>query len=222
MPCETFQNALVEAAASGLQPQGELRAHLDACPACRTAFVQEQSLFSSIDSSLRAAVNAEIPASLLPRVRASIAEEPAVTRGWIPGWLAMAGAAAMLVALIAVLTVRRTSLGQLPATTASKASAPAPNVPPQKTQNPNPALPASTNFVSPVRTAGTHLPAPHNAMPEVLVPRDQEALLASYAEQWNQRMRAPLVAAKVFSPLQIAPIQIDQLDVKLMAEEQAQ
>jgi hypothetical protein len=63
-------------------------------------------------------------------------------------------------------------------------------------------------------------------MPEVLVPRDQDALLASYAEQWSQRKRAPLVASN-FDPtnlslLQISPIQIDQLDVKLMTEEHAQ
>jgi hypothetical protein len=63
-------------------------------------------------------------------------------------------------------------------------------------------------------------------MPEVLVPPDQEVLLVSYAEQWRQRKRLPLVAANfdatTLSPLQIAPIQISQLDVKLMAEEQAE
>jgi len=44
MPCEHYQNALIEAAA-GFEPKGELRAHLAACAACRTAFAQEQSLF---------------------------------------------------------------------------------------------------------------------------------------------------------------------------------
>jgi hypothetical protein len=63
-------------------------------------------------------------------------------------------------------------------------------------------------------------------MSEILVPPDQEVLLASYAEEWSRRKRLPLVAANLdatnLSPLQIAPIQIAQLDVKLMAEEQAQ
>jgi hypothetical protein len=63
-------------------------------------------------------------------------------------------------------------------------------------------------------------------MPEVLVPPDQEVLLVNYAAQWRQRKHLPLVAANFdatnLSPLQIAPIQISQLDVKLMAEEQAQ
>ena len=102
MPCEPYQNALIEAAASGLEPQGELRAHLATCVACRTAFAQEQSLFSSIDAGLHAAVNVEVPVSLLPRVRTSIAEEPAVTRGWIPSWLTVAAAATIVVAFIAV------------------------------------------------------------------------------------------------------------------------
>jgi len=63
-------------------------------------------------------------------------------------------------------------------------------------------------------------------MPEVLVPRDQEVLLAEYAEQWSLRKRPLLLAqefdATVLSPLQVAPIQIDELGVKLLAEEKLQ
>jgi hypothetical protein len=68
--------------------------------------------------------------------------------------------------------------------------------------------------------------AASNPEPEVLVPRDQEVLLARYAEQWRGRKRAPLLAENYgesnLEPLQIAPIQIAQLDVKLMSEEQGQ
>jgi hypothetical protein len=225
MPCEPYKNALVEAAASGAEPLGELRAHLSACPACRAALAQEQSLFSSIDTGLHAAVNVEIPASLLHRVRASIAEQPATTRGWLPSWLTVAAPAAVLVAFIAARPLWRTGVVPTQVHTASNVSSPAPNGPPPD-QNRNAPPPAISNLVPPTRTAATRNPAPHNAMTEVLVPRDQEAILASYAEQWNQRKRAPLVAIN-FDPtnlslLQISPIQIDQLDVKLMAEERAQ
>jgi hypothetical protein len=59
--------------------------------------------------------------------------------------------------------------------------------------------------------------------PEVLVPHDQELLLAEYAEQWSLHKRPLLLAqefdATVLSPLQVAPIQIDELGVKLLAEE---
>jgi hypothetical protein len=226
MPCEPYQNALAEAAASGLEPQGELRAHLAACPACRAALAQEQSLFSSIDTSLHAAVNVEIPASLLPRIRTQIAEEPAATRGWIPSWLTVAAAAAVLVAFIAARPLWRTGVVPAPVHTASNVSSPATSVLPPHDQNLNAAPPAVTNSAPAIRTAAGGNPASPNAMPEVLVPRDQEALLVSYAEQWSQRKRAPLVASN-FDPtnlslLQISPIQIDQLDVKLMTEEHAQ
>jgi hypothetical protein len=61
---------------------------------------------------------------------------------------------------------------------------------------------------------------------DVLVPRDQELLLARYSEQWRLR-KTKTVLAEVSSettlePLQLAPIQIDQLDVKLLAEGQSQ
>jgi anti-sigma factor RsiW len=226
MPCEPYQNALTEAAASGLEPQGELRAHLAACPACRATLSQEQSLFSSIDTGLHAAVNVEVPASLLPRVRTQIAEEPAVTRGWIPSWLTVAAAAAVLVAFIATRPLWRTGVVPAPVHTASNVSSPAASVLPPQDQNLNAAHRAVTNSVPTIQAAATHNPPPRGAMPEVLVPRDQEALLVSYAEQWGQRKRAPLVAANFdstnLSLLQISPIQIDQLDVKLMTEEHAQ
>jgi hypothetical protein len=63
-------------------------------------------------------------------------------------------------------------------------------------------------------------------MPEVLVPRDQEILLAGYAEQWSLRGHAPLLAqdadSTILAPLQVAPIQIAELDVKLLADEKSQ
>jgi hypothetical protein len=60
-------------------------------------------------------------------------------------------------------------------------------------------------------------------MPEVLVPKDQELLIASYARQWSTQKRAPLVQEDVnqatVTPLEVAPIQITQLDVKLLKED---
>lgn len=66
--------------------------------------------------------------------------------------------------------------------------------------------------------------ASHSPSPEILVPNDQEVLLASYAQQWNSRARAPLANANevveaTVEPLQVSPIQIAHLDVKPLAEE---
>jgi hypothetical protein len=226
MLCKHYKEALIDAAAKGSQPQGDLRAHLTVCIACRAAFEQEQSLFASIDAGLHTVVNVEIPDSLLPCVRTSITEQSAVTRGWTPSWFALAGAAAMAVAFIAVYASRRASVCQPPVTSATNTISPAPKVLPTRDQNLNAAPLAITNPVPTIRTAATRKPAPRDAMPEVLVPRDQETMLVSYAEQRSHRKHVPLVAAN-FDPtnlslLQIAPIQIDQLDVKLMTEEQAQ
>ena len=62
--------------------------------------------------------------------------------------------------------------------------------------------------------------------PEVLVPADQEVLLVGYAELWRRQKRAPLLAKdsdeSTLAPLEVAPIQIAQLDVKLLAEENSQ
>jgi hypothetical protein len=61
---------------------------------------------------------------------------------------------------------------------------------------------------------------------DVLVPRDQEVLLARYSEQWRSRKTKTVLAEvsgeTTLEPLQLAPIQIDQLDVKLLAEGQTQ
>jgi hypothetical protein len=232
MPCEPYKNALTEASATGAEPQNELHAHLAACPSCHAAFVEEQQLFTAITAGLHASANAEVPASLLPRVRACIAEEATSKRGWTPSLLAIAGAAAMVVAFITARAVWRTNFEQTPVRTATNASTPAPVVPPPQSQDPNAVTSVSKNSVSQPRTVTTRnpvrpeAPATRATVPEVLVPRDQEALLVNYAEQWSQRKRAPLVAANSdatnLSPLQIAPIQIAQLDVKLMTEEQDQ
>jgi hypothetical protein len=64
------------------------------------------------------------------------------------------------------------------------------------------------------------------SVPEVLVPRDQEVLLASYAQEWSSRKRAPLIANEAkpadVALLDVPPIQITELDVKPLAEGDSQ
>lgn len=232
MPCEHYKDALIEAAATGIEPQGELRSHLAACALCRAAFAEERALFSSLDAGLHVAANSEVPASLLPRVRARIAEETTATRSWATTWFALAGAAAMVVAFIAVQTVRRANVEQKLVETTKYSSPPAPLIPPRQSENPIDVPPVSGTSVPQPRVTATkgfaspEALASRNTVPEVLVPRDQEVLVARYAEQWSRRRRAPLLAENsgdtALSPMEVAPIQIAQLDVKLLAEEKAQ
>ncbi len=232
MPCEHYQNALIEAAASGSEPQGELRAHLAACAACRNAFAQEQSLFSSMDEGLRAAANADVPPSLLPRVRARLDDEASPNRGWLTNWLVLASAAAVIAAFFVARVVWRPDVPQNPQINSAQKSPSAPVNPPVQQRAQGPEQPAKNrSLLSPhfstVKSPRQHgLQSAHNVFQEVLVPRDQEVLLTEYAEQWRAHKR-PLVLAHEFdattlAPLQVAPIQIDELDVKLLAEEKSQ
>jgi len=101
MPCEPYKNALTEAAATGADPQNELRAHLGVCPSCHAAFVEEQQLFAAINAGLHASANAEVPPSLLPRVRARLDEEAFAERNWLSRWIVIAATAALVVFAIA-------------------------------------------------------------------------------------------------------------------------
>jgi len=228
MPCEHYKDALIDAAASGAAPQDELRAHLVECSSCRAAFAEEQTLFAAIDSGLHDAVSPEVPASLLPRVRASLDEAAVVDRRWLMPWPVLSAAVVAAGILFAVNVFRHTNSGnnvgdritsvssipsrtQAPSNVVSSAqSRPADKIfPPQ--------LSATKNVVS------WETLASRNSAPEVLVPRDQELLIASYARQWSTQQRAPLLSEDVnqttVTPLEVTPIQITELDVKLLKED---
>ena len=100
MPCKHHKDALIEAAASGAQPQGDLRAHLDVCAPCRAAFEQERSVFASIDSSLHITANADVPHSLLPRVRARLDEAAEPQSRWMQPLIFAAASVSLSFAII--------------------------------------------------------------------------------------------------------------------------
>lgn len=84
MFCESYRQALTEAACSGEALPRELATHLTACDACASAFAAEQTLFTWIDRSLRVTANSDAPPSLVPRVRAQIAAGSARTPWHVP------------------------------------------------------------------------------------------------------------------------------------------
>jgi len=232
---------LTEAAASGADPanalrsnakMAALRAHFESCASCRAAFAEEQALFTSIDAGLQATANAEVPASLLPRVRAALDEVSSPRFGWTVNWLALGTVAALVLVIFGAYSVRRRNSSENPVstaanTTSTKAVLPTPLDPISSSNSM-----ANRSSTPHVRTALNKNPAfpetlaSRNSLPEVLVPRDQEILLVHYAGEWGLRKRAPLVAKSAddasLAPLEVAPIRIDQLDVKLLAEEKSQ
>lgn len=230
MLCEYYKDALIDAAASGVAPYEELRAHLAECLPCREAFIDEQSLFAAIDSGLHTVANSEVPSSLFFRVRVALEQETSHKSAWFSDALVLATAAGMVLAVFATHTIRRTRDGRERANIAVKtivrppkpASSQETMEGPDRSSKPSPSTPSliARSFSAPRRedTVG--------ALPQVLVPREQGALLASYAKQWYGQKHARLMAGEEASaplePLQVSPIQIPQLDVKPLAEQGSQ
>jgi hypothetical protein len=100
--CENYLAELTDAAAAAAEPSSELRSHLDACASCRAAFTEELQLFAAIDTGLRAAANSEVPASLLPRVRAELNDRSVPNRSWMPASAAIAAAAVVVAVIVFV------------------------------------------------------------------------------------------------------------------------
>jgi anti-sigma factor RsiW len=229
MPCEPFQDALMEAVASGEEPRGELSAHLKDCAACQAVFEREQSLFASIDSGMRAVANAEVPPSLLPRVRTRL-DEAAAPRYQAPSpkWYVLAGASAMLAFFFVLQSLQRPGMEQQPAEAAANTAQASPQTNPPQRGNPGTAAAPNPAFVVPRTHAFAERDHVQRSVsnaepqPEILVPRDQEVLLASYAAELRRYKGAAVVTADLnestLAPLEVPPIQIAELDVKLLAE----
>jgi hypothetical protein len=232
MPCKHYKDALIEAAASGAEPQGDLRAHLAGCADCRAAFEQEQSLFASIDAGLHVTANAQVPASLLPRVRARLDAESAPRRTWATNWFVLASAAVLFIVFFAARVLWRPNAVHEPVEMTVKVAPRQHVTAPLEKEAPEVESPLEKNDASNHQFVISKHHAVHEILvsakttPEVLVPHDQELLLAEYAEQWSLHKRPLLLAqqfdATILSPLQIAPIHIDELGVKLLAEEKLQ
>jgi hypothetical protein len=233
MTCHRHKQALLELAADGVEPSPELREHLQACSSCRSAFQNERSLLASIDSCLRSSANAEIPPSFIPTVRAQLQLESPAAQGaritnplfWLP-----AIAAAAITLFIFTRQDRQikphppdehfaTQRTESPVATATAAS------PSQATTAPITAAVgkrfASKTIIRPDKNpvrAGTR-------DPEILVPPDQEILLARYADQFRRHHQSSAtllteVAPDRTVPLQVPLIQIAELDVKPLADTQ--
>ena len=219
MSCAPYKNALVEAAASGSEPLGELRAHLAACPACRATFAQEQSLFSSIDTGLHAAVNVEVPASLFPRVRTHIAET-VPQRTWTRSLPFATVTAALAFAIFLFARPHHAD----PANQAKQTpQSPVTELPVANTghSNSDPATQIASSNVNNSQTPRhpTLLRTVASSQPEVLVPPDEREAYSRFIFTVQQRrdLAAALLAPspkKQDAPVTLELLQIADLELK--------
>jgi len=219
MPCESYKAALVNAAASGAKPQGELRAHLDECAACRAAFAEEQSLFSSIDAGLRAAVTAEIPTSLLPRVRARLLEETPSRNRWVLAWAPAAASVALIFGFLFFRGVRHdVKEGPIESNQAVR------SLPPVENSASRPGnLPTQQALnATPVRHQPTRVNSSREVKePRALVPAEQPEVIARLLEGLRRgEVKGEVLVAegngRQSQDLQIAPLTVAPIDVKAL------
>jgi hypothetical protein len=223
MPCKHYKDALIEAAASGSQPQGDLRAHLDACASCRAEFEQEQSFFSSIDAGLRVTANAEVPASLVPRVRARLDEAATPQRRWMQHLLFATAGIALLLAIF--LFARPHHSGpddqakQTPQIPIRRA--PATNAGPQNS-GPDAQIVSSSANNSRARVHSTLLRPMASSQPEVLVPPDEREAFSSFVAVLGERRELALALVTPAPQTKdesasLEPLQINGLEIKPLA-----
>ena len=227
MSCDTYKDAL-NSVAAGAPATSALRSHLVSCAACRAALAAEQALLGSIDAGLRLVANAEIPPSLVPSARVRLQESTPQARWIVPSLVP--AAAVLLVALFVAHEFRWFILKPSDRNSAASVSPP---TQPEHSQSPSFTArrtpPQTTRLAAAVLSRGSSSPLASRSesqaetVPEILVPRDQQALLADYAEQWRNHRRVVLTAEQSsdapLKPLEVAPIQIALLDVKPLADE---
>jgi hypothetical protein len=223
MPCQHYKNALIEAAASGAQPQGDLRAHLAGCADCRAAFAQEQSLFASIDAGLHVAANAEAPASLLPRVRARLDDAVAKQRRWLQPVILAAASVALTFAIFLFARPHPSrpdnQAKQTPQILGSETLVK--NARPQ-VSGPATQIVSSTANKSQTRVHSTLLRTVASSQLEVLVPPDEREAFARFVAVLGERREVALALAKPApqmkdEPAGLEPLQINGLEIKLLA-----
>lgn len=230
MNCESCQQALRGSVAAGSEPNAELRAHLQLCPACSAFFERERHLFAAIDAGLRASANSALPPSFFPELRVRINapvtpfRKPVSFRKFI-----LVAATAAVLALSIVRLQHRTPGQPVKITPAGPQPTVEASVSPARSEHPNvisPVQPAS-GVARPGKNVHREnlrqAPPLRDSATEIIVPDDQEALLARYAEQLSdrRRLRAPMsddALSATTKPLEVELIQIAQLDVKPLAD----
>jgi len=197
MPCEKYQEALIELAATGAEPDGGLRAHLSACSCCREVLRHHRSLFSSIDAGVRRLANAEVPPLLIPRLHDRLTQEPMRRSATIPAWT-LVTAAAFIVVAIWVVRVHSPEVSRSQDRNQAMTGMPS---------EPNPFVEHSVAVLGPVaatrsRAIRSTRTGRANAItvddPEVLVPPDEGEAFARFLSDLNGRQD---VAEALVKPL---------------------
>jgi hypothetical protein len=183
MPCEKYQDALIDLAASAAEPSDVLRAHLDECTSCRSYMEDERFLTASIDSVLRQTANAPLPPALLQRLDARLGQQTPPKPALYPSWLyASAALTTAVLLLLGLPRLRTRDANQQGVVSVPVRQATA-------TQAERVALSAPRSL-APMATRHKNKPAsqpPNPSDPEVLVPPDERIAFERFLSDLNGR-----------------------------------
>jgi hypothetical protein len=223
MSCENYRAALIEAAVNGAVPSIELGSHLKACEACNTALVAELRLLTSIDAALTATANSEVPASLLPRVRAELQNRTTSNQSWVLNWTAVMVASVLILTVVFVRGVIYVNIpSKLESHSVVRVVTPA-GVEPSSVGAPVDILAGlMKNRPNHSRRITSH-PAWHLGKVPVLVPSGQRRAMDALLVRLRQGSADSheLVAAeseKLQEDLQVAPLTISPIELKPIAD----
>jgi hypothetical protein len=215
MFCDAYSKSLTEAAAAGRELTPALQQHLSVCESCCNAFAEEQSLFAAIDAGLHAAANAEVPATLIPRVHVALNSE-AVPQSrefkFLWGFTGAAVTAAVVLGL-SYFEFKRPVTQTRPVTASPVTMVK--SLPDQPVLNP-----VLKSGVSPVQHKQPAILVASRGsspeFPEVLVPPDEGAALLHYEEFLRRKPATGILMAGVKSidlPRAIEPLKIGEIEL---------
>jgi hypothetical protein len=226
MPCEKYQDALTDLAARGAEVVGVVREHLNVCASCRSYLEQEQFLLKSIDSGIRSDVNAVLPAAVVQRLQARLAQESAFERRVLGRWI-IAGAGAALVAAALALLIAR-PVGRFRSRAKVERTFAAASAKPSELVERSSMSAAVTNPRAPIAIAKTTRQNSPEALlatssrnlhePEVLVPPDEREALARFVNGLHGQPEILAHAPRQTEPsfplplIQIAHLEIPALE----------
>ena len=220
MFCESYRQSLTDAACTGEALPRELAAHVGSCSECASAFATERALFASIDRSLHAGANSEVPPSLVPQVRAQIAAMSAKAFWYSPAIAWATGGLLLLVMGFAYLAVR----GPAVRDSASRAIVVTPTLKTAVTDEPTALLPRASEPVGGQQIKRNQVLATEANLrhaTEVLVSADEKAEFERYAAVWRVSHTRKSISADLsadleggIKPLEIAELQFGELAIE--------
>jgi len=227
MFCESYRKSLSSAAIGGEALTRGQQAHLEGCSSCRAALAEERALADSIDAGLHTLANAEVPASLLPSVRAKIGTAPAAN--WRIPILAFASAVVALGTGFFVFRVQpkanAPSVGAVPAHTEPAVAAPALRPSPPLVPVASASVKLGRSFVA-ARRAVSASPTFES---QVLVSQEEQVNLQKYLASRRsagvataQEVRVKSEPHEEIAKLEIAELEFGQLNIEPLSSGDSQ